>query len=249
MLINDELLSAFLDNELSAEDTEQVREYIATDDAAAARLAQLAMVDQRVRNQVDQLSATPIPRAVLDLLDDQPVTAATNVTPLSAATGFKHRVQQHLALAASVALVVGFGFGYAFNGSPTDTLQNNIAAVLEQQPSGMGIPIENGATVTPQLTFTSTAGDFCRQYQLHDPQSQRAEVAIQCRTDGQWQQVAMAQIAYTDSSEYRTASGNHALDSVLDQMMATAPLSADEEAARIQAAWQSSLRRTQTEEQ
>jgi|GEM_PF-1144861 hypothetical protein len=245
MLINDQILSAFLDDELSADEAEQVRDYIAEHDEAAARLAQLAMTDQRVRAYVDDLSATPMPRKVLALLDDD---AANKVIPLHSNRGFKGIVQQHLAAAASVALMVGFGFGYAWQSQPTSSLQPRIAEVLEQQSSGTSYTIADGKQLLPQLTFTNSDGEFCRQYQLQDEQQQTAEVAIQCRRGEQWQLVAMAEVAYTQSTEYRTASASHALDSVLDQMMSAAPLSAEQERAQLRSAWQLTPNRTQTEE-
>lgn len=245
MLINDQILSAFLDDELSTDEAEQVRDYIAEHDEAAARLAQLAMTDQRVRAYVDDLSATPMPRKVLALLDDD---AANNVIPLHASSGLKGVVQQHFAAAASVALIIGFGFGYAWQSEPTSSLQTEIAQVLEQQSSGTSYTIADGKRLLPQLTFTNSDGEFCRQYQLQDEQQQTAEVAIQCRRDEQWQRVAMAEIAYTKATEYRTASTSHALDSVLDQIMSAAPLTAEQEQTQLRSAWQQTPTRTQTEE-
>lgn len=245
MLINDQILSAFLDDELSADEAEQVRDYIAEHDEAAARLAQLAMTDQRVRAYVDELSATPMPRKVLALLDDD---AANKVIPLHSNRSFKAIVQQHLAAAASVALMIGFGLGYAWQSQPNSSLQTAIAQVLEQQSSGTSYTIADGKQLLPQLTFTNNDGEFCRQYQLQDEQTQVAQVAIQCRRGEQWQMVAMAEVAYTKATEYRTASTSHALDSVLDQIMSAAPLTAEQEQTQLSSAWQQTPIRTQPEE-
>lgn len=234
MFINDEKLSAFLDSELETAEAEVVRAQLEYDEQLAERLAALAMADLRIRERVDELNAQPIPTRVHALLEetDEP----TNVVSLSRWKTLKNTVQEHVAVAASVALMIGFGLGVWTLTPITGTADTAIAVALETQPSGKPYALASDATFTGQLTFMDNQGDYCRQYQL--TRQQTTTTAIQCRRNGAWQQVASLEVAtQTQSGGYQTATDKHLLDPVLDQMMRSAPLTPAQEQEKLNAAW------------
>ena len=70
-MITDDMLSAFLDNALSAGDMERVRDAMAQDLALADRLAELAQVDMVVKKAADVATRRPLPAAVVqDVISD-----------------------------------------------------------------------------------------------------------------------------------------------------------------------------------
>lgn len=238
MLIDDTTLSAFLDNELSDEDAEFVRKELEHDEVLAARLAALTMVDLRVREYIDEQCQQPLPSSVNALLDTADASS-TNVIPMKLWQRAGRQLQQHVALAASITLVVGFTLGQWLNAPNSDGLQQQIAAILESQPSGNDYEIADGYTLTPQLTFKDTAGDFCRHYQLTIEKALQTTSAIQCRRNGDWQTVAEFSVRSSGQQQlYQTASGARALDTVLDEMMATPALTQVEEAKSLSNSWQ-----------
>lgn len=234
MFINDEKLSAFLDDELEAAEAEGIRAQLEHDEELAERLAALAIADLQIRERVDELNAQPIPARVYNLLHE--ADKQSNVVSLSRWSKLKNTVQEHVALAASITLVVGFGLGVWTLAPTTNRADAAIAAALETQPSGQPFELDAGATFTGQLTFVDNQGDYCRQYEL--TQQQSTTTAIQCRRNGTWQRVASMEVATpAQSDSYQTATDQHVLDPILDQMMRSAPLTPAQEQETLNAAW------------
>lgn len=242
MFINDEKLSAFLDNELETAEAEVVRAQLEHDEKLAERLAALAMADLQVRERVDGLNAQPIPARIYKLLDE--TDEQTNVVSLSRWSKVKNTVQEHVAVAASITLMIGFGLGVWTLAPTTGTDDSAITVALETQPSGRPYTLADDATFTGQLTFVDNQGDYCRQYEL--TQQQMTTTAIQCRRNGTWRQVASLEVAtQAQSGGYQTATGKHMLDPVLDQMMRSAPLTPAQEQETLNAAWNATLKDNQ----
>ncbi|WP_258239694.1 RseA family anti-sigma factor [Pseudidiomarina homiensis] len=239
MSINTEKLSAFLDNELPAEEMEEVRQLLTQDENAAARLAALVMVDERLRQHTDQQSQTPVPDKITQMLteDDEPARVVSG--PWQTMRQF---AQRQVALAASVAMVIGISAGMWFNDHAMSTAGSQLAQaidqVLENKASGHTYTLNTAVAMTPQLTFKNHMGDYCRHYELNNEQAGYTTTAIHCRSDGSWKPVAEA-ISYTNpvSGSYTTASGQQMLDTVLDAVMATAPFSKATEDAALNSHW------------
>lgn len=83
MKVSDEMLSAFLDGELSSRDMDNVRDAIAENVAIADRLAALAEVDMVVKAAAEKATATALPKEIIDLLATDSDNAVTNVTYLA----------------------------------------------------------------------------------------------------------------------------------------------------------------------
>ena len=145
MTISDEMLSAFLDAELSDEDMEYVRTAIASDLALSDRLASLAQVDMMVKAAADAATQKPLPTCVVTLLADDDVSQAyyeqTNFdsdhvssnqvgeSKPSNVAGFNRKTNDiknggkwkvPLSLAAGVALVAGLTLMQSQHTAPLD---------------------------------------------------------------------------------------------------------------------------------
>lgn len=259
MNISDEKLGAFLDQELPEQEMDMIRDAIGNDETLADRLAVLASADALLKRHARALDDRPMPDAVLAMLradnrsaDKQPAAAADNVVELSRWQASRRQARQwvsrHAALAAGIALIVGFTGGQ-FIGTNSDPATNLVAstmgadvgAALNATLSGAVVNISHDTRLQSRFSFVDQQARHCRQFVLEQGavnDSIRATENIACRTDQGWQLVASAQVASASTSEYSTASGTTLLDSTLDAMMSGTTLSLDEENALIANDWQ-----------
>lgn len=233
MTYSDEQLSAFLDAELAENEMEALRQALATDEALADRLSELALVDTVVASAYATIDDRPVPKAVITLLS--PATTADNVVALPVWQRLRRSLQPQYAIAASVALLAAFGLARLIP-EAGQTEWQNVAAVLETAPSGISQSLGADVAIKPRLTYKNVNGEYCRQFQL--ARSNGAEESIACRKDDQWQRVTTVYLpAVNDDAEYSTASGGSGLDAILDQSIADGPFDAPTEASLINQAW------------
>lgn len=259
MNISDEKLGAFLDQELPEQEMDMIRDAIGNDETLADRLALLASADALLKRHARALDDRPMPDAVLAMIradnrsaDDQPAAAADNVVELSRWQARRQQTRQwisrHAALAAGIALVIGFTGGQ-FIGTNSDPAANLVAstmgaevsAALNTTLSGAVVNISDDTRMQSRFSFVDQQARHCRQFVLEQGavnDSLSASENIACRTGQGWQLIASAQVASANSREYRTASGPTLLDSTLDAMMSGATLSLEEENALIASDWQ-----------
>lgn len=240
MNITDEMLSAFLDNELGEPELNAVRDQLALDPALADRLAELASVDTRLQRHYGAIDEQPMPYSVTRLLDQPaPKARADNVV----AFPLWRRLKEHSAKAIAAAVVAGFAMTQ-WLGSPAvdDPAWSSIAQALEQRPSGRAHAVTSGATLTPRLTFQNQAGDWCRQFRIDQPAKSSEHIA--CRDgSGSWQAVARIDVEPSPAMDtYQTANGGRALDNRLDRMMVGQPVDPGEERALIDDRWGGAMR-------
>lgn len=232
MNINDETLSAFLDQELPEEQMTQVRHAIAADPSVSERLAELASADTLVKQHARAIDTIPLPEAITAMLqaDTPGKSAQNNVIPLPLWRRGHKWLSQHAALAAGVMLVIGFAAGTLTPG-PTSSLDSGaIMAHLDSLPSGETVAVAPDTQVQNRFTFLDTQGRPCRQYQVRTAQEVSENVA--CRQDDGWELIATARASdIYQTGEYQPASGAALLDSVLDSIMPGGALSLEEEAA------------------
>ncbi|MDN7124773.1 hypothetical protein J6I90_07760 [Pseudidiomarina sp. 1APP75-32.1] len=230
MKITDEQLSAFLDNELPAAEMQMIRDRVATDEAVAERLAQLAEIDQVVSSHAERLLSTPMPKSVLNLLQDNAEKPRSWLTKLT------HFSWPSAAIAATVAVVVTLQLTSSRQVNQ-DAPWQTIATVLETQPSGSSYK-RAGVEVLPRFTFVAQDGKFCRQYRV--TQTTTAAEAIACRSEsGEWQEVARhTALAGSSSKDFQTATAAQSLDPLLMQLMSSAPLVGKPEQRLLDADWQ-----------
>lgn len=244
MNITDEQLSAFLDAELSNAEMDEIREQLLEDESLADRLSELALVDELVAASAKQIDARPIPQAITALLQEpsalkesseveKPAIAQIIAFPLWKRV--QKTLQQPLAAAASVALVIGFGLSQMLNHNSNSNDWSAVAKVLDVAPSGVVQVATTGAEVKPRLSFKNHSGEYCRQFYLKNEQGQSENIA--CRQNGQWQVTASVVSEKNQGGDYQTASGGSALDEALEEMIDGEVFNANAEVDAIAKNW------------
>lgn len=237
MTISDEQLSAFLDSELPAHEMELIRAQLCDDENLANRLAELAMVDEQVASHYATIDQRPMPDAVMRMLSDTPSASATVIAfPLRKKI---HRaLQQHAAMAASVALVIGFGAAQLLPGNAADNTSqwSAVAQVLNTHISGTETILDDHSKIKPRLSFMNQEGNYCRQFQITE--HNRHTDSIACHVDNHWQlKISVYSQSVAQEDEYQTASGGSVLDSALDEMMYSDAFDAEAESQAIKSKW------------
>lgn len=239
MNVSDEQLSAFLDAELPEAEMEAIRQQLSIDDTLTNRLAELAIVDSLVANSYARIDERPLPKSISNLLavDEK---SSSNVVAFPLWKKLQNRIQQHAAIAASVALILGFGITQMMkndinsDGSLRDW--KNIAQVLETTPSGINRGLVSGIQVKPQLTFKNKAAEFCRQFQVKDNKGTTDNIA--CRDNANWQLIASMRVdKIQDDNVYQPASGGSVLDSTVEKLASGDFFDAQSESTAITNHW------------
>lgn len=230
MNISDETLSAFLDGELSRQERTEVEEAISTDPALADRLASLASADELVRVRASAIDSVPLPGSVTRLLQPD------NVVSIAWWRRAGRQLREHAALAAAIALLIGFSAGQLFPGNPMygDGSWQQAASHLDHIGSGESTVIGADTRLLSRFTFRDQQGRYCRQFLLESPEQVSENVA--CRSGGNWERIATVQTSGI-ADDYQPASGTHLLDSTLDELMQGRALGLEEEAALIRGQW------------
>lgn len=268
MNISDEKLGAFLDQELPDQEMAMIRDAIRGDASLAERLAALASAEALLQRHATALDSRPMPEAVLAMLQpseqaadrdaDDTAAVTDNVVQLSAWQARRQQARQwlgqHAALAAGIALVVGFTGGQFLNtdmsGGSADnpaapmiaiTMDTSLNDALESTLSGETLNFDNNTRLLSRFSFVDQQSQHCRQFVLENGiagNTVSASENIACRTAQGWEIVASARAASAIAGEYQTASGSSLLDSTLDTMMSGSVLSLDQETALIADQWQ-----------
>lgn len=244
MKITDEILSAFLDDELSEHELELVCEALRADPELSDRLAQMATVDHRLAKTYSAIDDYPMPQAVTDLLAQAEQDAQTSSPANGGATSVlafpdrqtaRRQSLKYPGMAVAAALVLGLGLFQLLAGDAGEQWQS-VADTLETAPSGSVQQLSDGRSLTPRLTFQNPRGVYCRQYQLQSAEQVSENIA--CRDAEGWNLVAQSEVASApDAAGYQPASGGSVLDEELDQLMAGPALTAQQERALLGRGW------------
>lgn len=238
MAISDEKLSAFLDNELSRKDMDEVRLALARDETLSDRLAMLSQVDDAVNSYAAQIDRTPVPTQLQALLTDSPAAqaehpASNTVVSISAWQAAKQKLREHVALAAGVALLIGIGAGQMLPSGDTTmgpSYWAQIGEALNATASGHRAILASGDELQPYFSFTAGDGRLCRSYAVYG-EFTRDEIA--CRSGNAWLPVATAYRSNTEAGDYAAASASQLMEVTLQVLDGSAALSIEEEQARL----------------
>ncbi len=235
MKISDEQLSAFLDAELPDVEMEMIREQLVEDEGLADRLADLAMVDQVIVAAYSGIDARALPGPVTRLLaEDTPNSAQVIQFPLL--KKMQKNIQAYVAVAASVALV--FGFGITQLATQEQSQWQSVAQILERTASGVEMAANDGARIKPRATFIDNLGNYCRQFSIQDKEIASENIA--CRKNNEWQLATSVAVAKTErDNDYQTASGGSVLDEQIETMAASDFFDVQTEAEAINQRWAS----------
>ena len=168
-----------------------------TDSALKARLDALRGADAATRRLFAAVDAAPMPDSVLQLLakakNAETAPQRSNVLAFPA-RGLRQFWQTPVAIAASVALAVGFmasqlvqqaagpDTGLGTLGARSIDAGSGLYALLEDQASGQVARLGDAVSGQAVLTFTDQAGRYCRQLRL-DAAAASAH-AVACRAAG-----------------------------------------------------------------
>jgi hypothetical protein len=256
---DDELLSAWLDDELPEDQAEELASRLAREPALARRLEAMRSVDSAAVAALSSIDEQPIPERILDLLGpdaDEPQqrgSATGNVVPLKRPM-IARFLQAPVAIAASVALAVGFYLSTILGngaGAPTEfgalaagrILQDSkLYAAFDRGLSDSPVPVGGGRVAEPVLTFRSEDGAYCRQ--LHISGGPEPADALACRRNGNWELELLSfdpapprtPRTFYGPAAYRSSA---ALQAAIEGLIGRAPpLDAAEEAAIVENEWQ-----------
>ena len=264
MTYRDEMLSAYIDGELPEAEADALRADMGKDPALKERVDRLRRANDAVREAYSGVENEPLPDAVLELFNKAPSNVARfpgeaqDARAPQVPAGVLQRfaaMQWPTALAASLALVIGFGVGQLGgapgtpSGAPGSAMQvagiiagdSPVSAILDTGASAQMhmASADNGVTVEPVLSMQRADGVFCREYFISDATSRFHNVA--CKEDGQWAVKFAVNIptAADTGAGFETASAqsNALAADYVDRVIAGDALDADAEQNAINSGW------------
>jgi hypothetical protein len=254
---DDQVLSAYLDGELSAEETAALEARLRREPPLARRLQTLRGTDEALRSAYGPIAGEPLPESILALLEQSPDTpehaAAGTVVDLRRRST-RRAFTIPAAIAASIALLAGFLLGTLVTtpppepGSPLALVprDGNVEAsttlheLLHSLPSGASREVMEGHSAMPRLTFLTADGTPCRQLDVASADATTEMLA--CRRGERWriELVALGPPPPAPADGiYRPASGppSEAMDNAVDLLIEGPPLGAEAEHDLIERGW------------
>lgn len=200
-MLNDDLLSAYLDGELDADRRAMVEHQLRDDKGAAARLERMRSSDHALRKAFPVVERAKDDRLASMILTTPPSRDwATRATALAAAMVF--------------GLVLGQFVRIGNDAVTPYAISLEEARLLDSQPSGRVTTTSHGAFEVV-LSLRSEAGDTCRQFRLtRDMQS--TDVLACRRGEDHWRLVAAASAA--SAERYVPAGANSPLDAAIEAL-------------------------------
>jgi len=249
-------LSAWLDGALEGDQLAAVHDALARSPELQRRIGLMMLNERLVRARFEQMAAErPVPETLASLLDTQ-----SNCERKSWLRLFNDRLAgmtlgPGLATAViAVALLVGVlaGQQVPFASAPFVSMPSNGLArieighpwhdLLESTASGTSVALDDGRQGLVALTYESTSGRWCRQFQISGSQRVAGTAAVACRDDGLWQ-IELAQrfeapAATGDRYQTAGAPGLSAVDAYILARRRGEVLVGSQEAAVLDQGWQ-----------
>jgi anti-sigma factor RsiW len=234
---DNELISQYFDGELTAEDAAQLETRMALEPKLRAQLEQVRQIDIALRCAL--ATQGDIPAHLINML----TTTDSNVVEL------RPRSQQRWGFAIAASLMAGIAFmaGQQWLADGQNLMVPDIAEskafahILESRASRASgwYPVEDSVQMRPVLSFASTGGTWCREFQA--TQQDEAWRGVACRHDGDWELELLVQSPGLagETAGYQTASAV-SLDTVaqfIDNNSTDIPLGRREEASLIANSW------------
>jgi len=222
-----ELISAFLDGELSDNERKQFEQRLSEDQDFATNFANFSENDQALLAAYSKIDDTPIPSAILDILaepaqsNDVPQNneRQDNVVELSS-----WRQSKWLAVAASF-LVIALALPLLMTKN-----EQSLADVLDSEVSGQTVVINSSTSVELVMSFSDSQGQFCREYVTTEA-AKKMQHQIACKLNGRWQTQVSEAYTPSNSANYRAASelSSAKIEAWLDANMSGIPMSQENE--------------------
>lgn len=246
-MIDDELLSAYLDGELSEHEEAQLQKRLIADQLLRERLQELSIIDVYVNRAFDDINDQPMSDSLTQLMNT-PFISERLVRFVPAIIA-KQPVR---ALAASVlvGLMIGISYLNIFSSmeSPSDQVADirnwieseTLGNLLEQTSSNQTVSIGQEASFHAVLSYISKDGRPCREFKL-SKQGQMGH-GVACRFDQeQWQDELFVVETVTESADgYTPASGQTVsfVDAYIDNDILSIALNGVEEKMLMDNQWQ-----------
>ena len=234
---DDELLSQYLDGELTGPARLALRKRLLAEPQLRARFDRLQAVNEQVKKAFDVPCADRVPAPVVQLLK------GATTRPDTAGPGRRHYSSRRLALAAALVVAAGLLLTADWRQPAAPGADAMLAGVLERAASraqGWDV-LADGRQVRVLLSFPGKSGNWCREYLVSELRDTRHGVA--CRRGGQWHTAvldAAQPLPANDSENYRPAGSDSAdaVASYINEHAADIALSLQEEARLIARQWQ-----------
>lgn len=248
-MMSEETLHAYVDGALSPEDAAEVVLYLADHPEDQARVDAMMALNETLARAYETPADDAVPQAILDTIL-QPIAAPASSEAGATVIPFRRRktvwMVAGLALAASIALAAVMLPQMSAPKSNHLTVgpvaQNSVLdTTLSREVSGVPVPLDDGATLTPVASFATTTLGMCREVELLNPARDELETAIACRRNGDsWHiELATAVTGSSDDTGFVPASGQgpDMISRFLDAIGAGFTLTPDEEEREISYKW------------
>ncbi len=263
MKINDEILSAYVDGELNKQDKEQLEKEILNNPSIQQRIDKIHKLNSLL-NEAFVINEN-LPDKFIETIKNYSIQGAstTNVVRFQKSDEVKNqRLRNWLptSIAASITLMLGVLLGSVLI---TDEIHsgfdsiliseiipgNELHYVLENALSSTSVRLsqhdEDEVIFVPLLSFKSTNGHYCREFDVHDQTKTLAGIA--CREkDSTWRlEIIVASGSNPNSNEkYELAAGQdiEALNFIASKLMDSGPLTKEQERELISNNWQASAK-------
>jgi hypothetical protein len=251
--ITDELLVAYVDDELDAAQRNLVSSVLASNPALCRRADDMRLARDLLREGFPLRPDASVPANIEAAAN----RLAEACVPRSAQPREKSRFRGRwkYAFAAGLLLCVGVSGTYLAWLTGGESTERPVTAlmqitpgmplhgVLESTPSAevINVPSEDAA-MRAVLTFQAKDGRFCREFEVLARSG--SSTGIACREQGEWRaEVLMSSAAAPPNSNYYTPasqSDDPAVAEVVDRLIQGDPLSAQEEADALANGWRAS---------
>jgi hypothetical protein len=250
--LTDERLMAYADGEATPEERAEIERALAEDASLRARVAlfeksRAVFAGAADRGRVAVPDALVAKVRALGIAHEAARSAAAaapeRVVDLAARRKAKPVFALPAALAAAIALAVGVTGGLLVGGR-TGAPEGDLAfaalndpaihEALDRLPSGSREDLPSGSAVAAISSFEREAGQLCREFE-YDGAGGNTVVAVACSAEAGWDMRFAIAAASAEDTGYAPASSLEALDAYLGIIEAGAPLSAEAEAAALQA--------------
>lgn len=248
---------AYVDGELEGHLADDIRKAIEADPEVLKRVEIFRESAAVLQGVYDAPLQEPVPeRLIKTVMDSNTDTSSSGLLkfisiffPMPSSWKFAY------ATVASLALLIGIGIGYLSTNTipPKGNLYSLIingrdfSQGLDTTISGKSFETaDNTIKVTPISTFMDKAHHYCRQYEAVSLRNQKGSLlwGIACRDKtGNWHTTVLisppssADLQVGTNKGYIRASANDLIDTITSSLMATPPMTLEQEAKLIKKAW------------
>ncbi len=239
------MLSAYLDDALDGDSKAAFETRLTNEPALSEMLSALRGTDDTLRAAYDSPVHEPVPQRFLDLLEAGPaasnivaVAAHRDIQPVAANDNPKRWrwIGGAVAACAAIALIVTTQIPRS-GADVGDMTAFNTA--LDKTPSLQMASLGGGKSLTPQLSFASRDGGYCRQFSINDAKASQDGLA--CRDSAGWKVKALVagSAVSAETGGFATASGasNPTIDKAIAALRTGDPLDGATEQLMINNGW------------